>query len=881
MPTNDNEFFRSTVTDEWNTPRPLTGPEQEQAAAQQQFSRNRKRKARKAFGLAAPVAVVAVAAVISSAVHFCAVCGRSECNYFSTTPQEITQYLWQEELPTVEPEHSTAENRITYYDLAMGGTSSSGLLYPVDTGNSYVTFNFDNFLTNLGLKDKYILTCKSLASNKRHEQDFIIYGLIQNSPTATDTAALIALVYSPYGAQPTPDFFPTHITEQMNQSADFVAAPLDIPNLWVTACSFVPQISAQQIVDVVLNLDLLVFESTSQWTSIGSSLKMWNSPSLSLLQTSSRSFPLEYPWNYFVHDTNGSQHFARHTGATYDFSSTLSDAYYASLSIEFAPTDWNTVADEWNRLFREAPQFGHQALAADIPLQQVTVNEVVYTPYMQIVKDPDTGDYMRRKVYFVPDCQPTCRLLLDSPSSVAEALPADQLFAMSSQPPEQIITEILGDTWQDALGLFYPADSEATPELPTASPTPTGTPAPTASPAPTAQPSAVLTTNTTVEGQLTLTELPGLLDGYDHCSAFVNGYAWVTRDGQAGYLSLDGEFTPLYTVTDDAIEEIDIFKVPNLYRPDNEITGSRREEIAWATRHFACSDSSIVPYYANGLWGYSDLSGSILVEPIYSSLSPMGLVGIGERQALPGESDFWGARYDIISPDGSVIASSVEAWADPELGYYFVNTADDVYQSAFSLYNADGTLVMDNVPISWGNCPLPEFTCGEDGIVVDGVAYDRTGTPIGDSNGKDVVGLLGSRMIYRENNAYGILNFDGSPFISPSISIITDAAADGSFYIRQKNSGVIRRYDAQLQELSCPPLAYVTVGESYRDPESGDFLVPVTVADQDNRQIAQLEVDAHVSPVYCLSLILEQDDLLYVFHEDDPSIQIYQLTLTE
>ena len=56
MQTNDNEYFRSAVTDEWNTPRPLTGQEQAEEQKQQTFRTKRHKTAQRAFSLAAPVA---------------------------------------------------------------------------------------------------------------------------------------------------------------------------------------------------------------------------------------------------------------------------------------------------------------------------------------------------------------------------------------------------------------------------------------------------------------------------------------------------------------------------------------------------------------------------------------------------------------------------------------------------------------------------------------------------------------------------------------------------------------------------------------------------------------------------------------------------------
>lgn len=484
MPTNDNEFFRSAVTDEWNTPRPLTDPEQEETAAQKQFSRKRKQTARKAFGLAAPVAVVAVAAVISSAVQFCAVCGRETCSYFSTTPQEVTQYLWQEDLPAARPETSTDANRFTYTDCAFDGTVSQQEVCPLDAGDVYVTHDFSALPETLGLGSDYF--CHAInyhIKTAEDDSDYVYYMVYSQQGSALNYEGFFSVFFSPTEPS-TSNLNFISIYEDLGalieQQADAgVTAPLDVPNVWLMAYSFSPRFTARQLMDALLQTEYAVTPK-SQTIHIGSSLKLLPSGNMSLNRATPNSLAAEAPWSYFVHDVNGSRRFALHTGATYDFSCYFADDFSTNLQVEFAPADWNTVANEWNRLFRQAPEFGHHSLAADVPLQQVTVNGVVYTPYMQIRLNPDTGNYMRRQVYFVPDCQPTCRLVLDSLSSSTEELPADQLFAMSSQPSEQVIAEILGNSWQDALASLYPADAEATPAVPTASPAPTATPRPTA-----------------------------------------------------------------------------------------------------------------------------------------------------------------------------------------------------------------------------------------------------------------------------------------------------------------------------------------------------------------------------------------------------------------
>lgn len=130
MQTNDNEYFRSAVTDEWNTPRPLTGQEQAEEQKQQTFRTKRHKTAQRAFSLAAPVAVVTVAATLVTTVAgpVCPVCGKEQCNYFYSYHEIPAQILYEGDVPTVQPETSDGADRLTYLDYAFGGGGVTGSL---------------------------------------------------------------------------------------------------------------------------------------------------------------------------------------------------------------------------------------------------------------------------------------------------------------------------------------------------------------------------------------------------------------------------------------------------------------------------------------------------------------------------------------------------------------------------------------------------------------------------------------------------------------------------------------------------------------------------------------------------------------------------------
>ena len=406
-----------------------------------------------------------------------------------------------------------------------------------------------------------------------------------------------------------------------------------------------------------------------------------------------------------------------------------------------------------------------------------------------------------------------------------------------------------------------------------------------------------LAVNTAAQGTLTLTDKPSSLNSFDHFGGFVNGYAFVVSGDEAGYLSEEsGEVVGGYTIPEDDIFTIDLNDLPTRYDPSSEFPGTRRAEFAWLTEHFSCSENGIVPYYENGLWGYSDLEGNVLVQSIYNQVSPFGKVAMGRRyeEMAPtsGVSNSTGLNqsntasntrqviYDIIGADGSVLASTPNGWVDPDLGYYMVD--NEVFgKDSATLYNADGSVVLADVPFGVSNSPSPSCSCWQDGVILDGVAYDRTGAVIGDGSGKEVQGIgFGGLLIFHDDAGYGVLYPDGTEAVPASLSNITGMAEDGSAFVRQKETSVIRRYDAQLNELPAEPLAWAVVGESYADEAQNAIITPVTLYDQDGQEITTMESTMTGTPAYTLTSVLEEGDWFYFFPDND-TMQTYQLTLTE
>lgn len=382
-----------------------------------------------------------------------------------------------------------------------------------------------------------------------------------------------------------------------------------------------------------------------------------------------------------------------------------------------------------------------------------------------------------------------------------------------------------------------------------------------AEPTPTPEP----TTAPVAEGSLQLTEKEINLGDYELFTMFKNGYAWVWANGEAGYLSEDGQYTALYSISREDIFNIDMERMTS----DGFTLQENVEKLSVL---YSCSESGIVPFYKDGLWGYCDLSGNVLVQPAYVRISPMGQLGWGAR-----ESDA-GTEYDVLKPDGSVIVSGKICWCDPRNGYYFVSESDG---GIAVLYNADGSVVLEDVPYSFGNCPMPDFTTWEEGVVVSGVPYDRTGAKLG-TDGRKIVGITaGSRPVFLDDGGFGILNTNGSVAIPDSLRYISDVMADGSIYVEENGTGVLHHYDSEMNVMADGALARAKAGERYADEERRAVIAPVEICDQDGQQIALLESEVDMGEVFSQADgVLKVGDWFYLY-ATDTTVQTYQFTPAE
>lgn len=416
--------------------------------------------------------------------------------------------------------------------------------------------------------------------------------------------------------------------------------------------------------------------------------------------------------------------------------------------------------------------------------------------------------------------------------------------------------------------------------VPVSSSAPLSAPSSASETAPTPEPvpeSRQLTADLPVEGALTLTE-SDIFDGYEHVSPFFNGWAFVYKDGQAGYISEEGEYKPLYTVSSEDLYGIDFIGTPSIYVPGTSYS-SRRGELYWMGQNFRCSESGVVPYYRDGKWGYSDLDGNLVVEPVYDQLTWLGQVGYGLRNEYGESNSGISPLYDIFNSQGEVIATTATAgWADPTLGYYMLYNEQT---GNADLYNADGSLVMADIPYSTGNCPWPDCDVYAGGIVLNGVAYDRTGAelPI-DAQTIDL--FQGDLLALFDQQLQDDIGTDlnGNPLLDAGLWLVSDPDENGGRYIGVQGSGSIRLYNAQFEEQTTPPLLYASQGTLYLN-DAGEDVTPIRILDQDGNEVLVLEaVNCPEYPVYYPAEPLEEGDWLYWCPDRDTLIP-YRVTATQ
>ena len=480
METKDNEYFRSAVTDEWNTLRPLTEQEQTEGKKQKSVRARQHKTARRAFSLAAPVAVVAVTATLVTTLSSlsCPVCGKTKCNYFfdATSFQTPAQILYEEDVPIVQPESSDAADRLTYFDYAFKGVGAQDEHNYLEMDGLTAGIS-GRSLSNL-LRENHI-EYSSVSGSSVEDQESGAR-LVYKVNLKDGIPVLYAeLVYLPQGGSPQEKeaYGENNLEILFARQQDYTYAIMacEQPNLWLRAYSTVPGIPAEQVLEAMGKPLILPLP--------GSKVNVGNTLYMSLPAS-------QYLWSSEIQKTYfGYEYFYGEDGKTIselptytlsqgpkitEYNFTGKDSSAMHFYIKFAARDWNKVADAWNKLYRQAPGTGHKEWGMLVPMESMTVNGVTYDVYLDFIRKTVEGEYRCRAAWFIPRQQPTCLI-----SCYVQCPITTEPFSFSGRRLEEVASS--GEKYEEILALFYPVGTEPNP-IQTQTPIPTQEPAPTATP---------------------------------------------------------------------------------------------------------------------------------------------------------------------------------------------------------------------------------------------------------------------------------------------------------------------------------------------------------------------------------------------------------------
>lgn len=417
-----------------------------------------------------------------------------------------------------------------------------------------------------------------------------------------------------------------------------------------------------------------------------------------------------------------------------------------------------------------------------------------------------------------------------------------------------------------------------------------------------------LTTDLAVEGTLELVETDLFAD-YDYFGAFKNGWAFVMKGNQVGYLSESGEYKPLYTASLSELFTIDTDyeALGGLYslKGDSEsgFTGfpSRRQEIYYLTKTFSCNSEGLVPYYQNGLWGLSDLDGNIVVEPQYKAMEFLDSLALCYKY-----TEDINNVYDVLDKNGNVLSSGIHGWMSPNGMYYMINTDDGNYDC---IYNNEGTLLLKGVDSLFAmNRYYPDsqsLTFCSGGIIINNGQYDyglnlpedakdTASSVLIDTQGNilainpayDVTYIEANGiMCFKEGENYGLLDKDLNVIAAATMDGITSPDENGFIFARTAATGKIRLYNAQMEEQTAPCLQTGYL-DSTMDETSGDYLRTALLKDADGTVLKELESRAPFDSYACLyypTFPLIEGDWLYYYpdYSDSEQPHVYQVKLAQ
>lgn len=258
-----------------------------------------------------------------------------------------------------------------------------------------------------------------------------------------------------------------------------------------------------------------------------------------------------------------------------------------------------------------------------------------------------------------------------------------------------------------------------------------------------------------VSGKLKLVDRSDLFASYQYHGGFYYGWAMVVKDGKVGYVSEDGEERMLYDapleavfskcdfsweypipVTEKMLAENpdETYMYPDKYYSVSDGFHVPPQEIFDYLNHaFSCSSEGIVPYYKDGLWGYCNLDGKVIVEPAYGFVTAFGTYGIAGTMDFDPTStsesinvigDLSQKGYDIFDADGKLVRNLKEnvAWIHNYDSGYYLRKSGEPNHYDYELVRISDDTVIAKMPVFRANGPAyfvdrPDYYFMQQGIV--------------------------------------------------------------------------------------------------------------------------------------------------------------------
>lgn len=386
-----------------------------------------------------------------------------------------------------------------------------------------------------------------------------------------------------------------------------------------------------------------------------------------------------------------------------------------------------------------------------------------------------------------------------------------------------------------------------------------------------------------------LEDITDITEGFEAVGLFQNGYAVAVKDGEVGYMNLEGEYQPLYSISMDEL----VFS-PMITPLIPFYSGGQDDKIAIAKflhSKLACSEDGIVPYYANGKWGYSDVKGNVIVEPVYDYVEPFGKnYGVAYRLKADGETYPTPLNLEMIDKNGNVVATSENSLHcnDNEGVYCVYEEASEQQLGAgnLQLYNVQGKLLyegtadgMDNY--GYGSTDLK--LCFEGYRVFNTETllydlYDYNGNQLASGIEKEVTNVnKDGWFFYTENEKYGLGNESNPEFATGLDNCLFNA--DGTIWT-QKN-GVVTAYDSEGNMIEADVVfASQPMSQPTGDELRGD---PIVITDVQGQEVAQVSTDfsSASNSIYWAfyeAEKVEQKNGLCVLHNGE--LKFYRLNFT-